>query len=350
MKKYLISLFVVLVLVGCAGGSTSGDTETLKVFNWGEYIDESVLTEFEQEFNARVVYETFDSNESMYTKLQAGGSYDILVPSDYMIQRLIDEGYLQEIDLSKISNLDGLMPETLNKEYDPEMKYSVPYFWGDFGIVYNKEVVDKNDVESQGWEVLKNTKYKDSLYMYDSERDSFTPALIALGYSLNTENEEELNNAAEWLIEVNSLMNPVYAGDDVIDQKINESKDIALMYSGDAAYVMTENENLDYYVPTEGSNIWQDAMVIPENASNPELAHKFMEFITRPEVATKITEYVGYRTVVQEVYDDMVAPGGMFEGNVAYSTHSDAKLEEFYYNAETREIMSRLWTTIKVAH
>lgn len=349
MKKFWISLVVILLLVGCSSASNS-ETQTLKVYNWGEYIDESVITDFENEFNAKVVYETFESNESMYTKLQAGGSYDILVPSDYMIQRLIEEDFLQEIDLTKIPNTDGLMPETLNKKYDPEMKYSVPYFWGDFGIVYNKTVVDKNDVESEGWDVLKNTKYKDALYMYDSERDSFTPALISLGYSLNTEDEAQLNEAAEWLKEVNNTMNPVYAGDDVIDQMINESKDIALMYSGDAAYVMTENENLDYYVPVEGSNIWQDAMVIPKNAENPELAHDFMEFILRPEVAAKITEYVGYRTVVQEVYDDMVGADGLFEGNVAYLTHDNDKLEEFYYNSKTREIMARLWTSIKVAH
>lgn len=351
MKKFLISLLALLLLASCSGGSTSDEEkQVLKVFNWGEYIDESVITEFEKEFNAKVVYETFDSNEAMYTKLQAGGAYDILVPSDYMIQRLIEEDYLQEIDLSKVSNMDGLMKETLNKDYDPDMKYSVPLYWGDFGIVYNKEVVDASEVESQGWEVLLNTKYKDSLYMYDSERDSFTPALIALGYSLNTNSEEELNAAAEWLKKVNNTMNPVYAGDDVIDQMINESKDIALMYSGDAAYVMTENEKLDYYVPVEGSNIWQDAMVVPKNAPNPELAHEFMNFLLRPDVATKNTEYVGYRTVVQEVYDEMVAEGGLFEGNVAYLTHSNAKLEEFYYNAETREIMARLWTTIKVAH
>ncbi len=346
MKKLLISLVFVLALSACS----SAPKETLKVFNWGEYIDESLLTEFEREYNVNIVYETFDSNESMYIKLQTGSHYDVIVPSDYMIQRLIEEDFLMEIDVSELENLDGLMPETLNKAYDPEMKYSVPLYWGDFGIVYNKTVVDKEDVESQGWEVLLNTKYANSLYMYDSERDSFTPALISLGYSLNTESETELREAADWLKRVNSSMQPVYAGDDSIDQMINESKDMALMYSGDAAYVMTENENLDYYVPVEGSNVWQDAMVIPKNADNPELAMKFMDFLLRPESALANTEYVGYRTVIQEVYDEVVGQGGLFEGNVAYLMHNDGKLEEFYYNAKTREIMSELWSEVKIGH
>lgn len=349
MKKLLTSLFVILLLVGCGSGGSS-DKQTLKVYNWGEYIDESVITDFENEFNANVVYDTFESNEAMYTRLQAGASYDILIPSDYMIQRLIEEDFLQEIDLSLIPNTEKLMDTTLNKEYDPNMEYSVPYFWGDFGIVYNTQSVDPKRVESLGWELLQDTQYSGQIYLYDSERDSFVPALKSLGYSVNTESEDELNEAADWLREVNDNMNPVYAGDEVIDQMISESKNIALMYSGDAAYVMTENENLAYYVPKEGSNIWQDAMVIPKNAENPTLAHEFMNFMLEHDVALANTEYVGYSTVVQDVYDEVTAEGGLFEGNDAYTPDVNEKHEEFRYNAQTREIISELWTTIKAAH
>lgn len=349
MKKFWISLLVLLMVAGCSAPNNA-EKKTLKVYNWGEYVDEAVLSDFENEYNAEVIYDTFDSNESLYTKLQTGVSYDILVPSDYTIQRLIEEDYLQEIDLSLIPNTEKLMEGTLNKAYDPEMKYSVPYFWGDFGIVYNKENVDPAEVEKLGWEILKDEKYQGQLYLYDSERDSFVPALKALGYSVNTENEAELNEAAEWLKEVNSKMNPVYAGDEVIDQMISESKDIALMYSGDAAYVMMENENLAYFVPKEGSNIWQDAMVIPKNAEQVELAHQFMNFMLEHDVALANTEYVGYRTVVQDVYDEVTGEGGTFEGNNAYAPDNNDKHEEFKYNAKTKEILSRLWTEIKVTH
>lgn len=352
MKKLLVSLVVLFLLVGCgaANNSNKGEKQTLKVYNWGEYIDEAVISDFENEFNADVVYDTFDSNESLYTKLQTGLSFDVLVPSDYMIQRLIEEDYLQKLDLTKIPNVEKLMEGTLNKEYDPKMEYSVPYFWGDVGLVYNKVNVKVEDVEKLGWNILQDTDYKGKIYLYDSERDSFVPALKTLGYSLNSTSESELNEATAWLKKINETMDPVYAGDEVIDQMISESKDIAIMYSGDAAYVMTENENLAYYVPKEGSNIWQDAMVIPKNAENPELAHAFINYMLEHDVALANTEYVGYRTVVKDVYDEVTAEGGSFEGNNAYLEDVNPKHEEFKYNKAVKEIMSKLWTEVKVSH
>lgn len=351
MKKLLISLIALLILVGCGGSGNTADRETLKIFNIGEYIDESVLDDFEREYNVDVIYDTYASNEELYTKYATGTlSYDILVPSDYMIERFNEEGLLQEIDLSKVPNVANLMESTKNKAYDPEMKISVPYFWGDLGIVYNKAEIDPSVVESKGWNILQDEAYKGKVYMYDSVRDAFAPALKALGFSLNSTDENEINEAAEWLRTVNTNVEPVYAGDEVIDQMIAGQKDIAIMYSGDAAYVMTENEDLAYYVPKEGSNVWQDAMVIPANAENVEMAHKFMDFVLREDIARRNTEYVGYRTVVQSVYDEMIGEGGMFEGNNAYMENENPKHEEFFYTPEVKDLLDELWTTIKVVH
>ena len=191
--------------------------KTLNVYNASEYIGEDVLKNFEEEFGVKVNYSLFDSNEAMYIKLQSGAKYDVIIPSDYMIERLISEDMLQPIDKSIVTNLSNLYEGTLNKEYDPDNTYSVPYFWGNVGIVYDSTVVDQADVESQGWDVLRNTKYKGQIYMYDSQRDSFMMAFKALGFSMNTENEDEINQAYEWLLDIHKNMDPAYVTDEAID-------------------------------------------------------------------------------------------------------------------------------------
>ena len=245
MKKLVAGVAVfalVLSLVTCvANKSNNKEARVLKVYNAGEYIDPDLLTEFQDEYNCTVIYETFESNEMMYTKLQAGDAYDILIPSDYMIERLIREDYLQPIDWDRLTNAEGLNPDVMNKEYDPGNVYSVPYFWGNVGILYDKTVVDSADL-SEGWNLLMDTKYAGNLYMYDSERDSFMIALKALGYSMNTHDENEIQAAYEWLIQQRDTMKPVYAGDDVIDNMISGNKALAVVYSGDGAYIMSENE------------------------------------------------------------------------------------------------------------
>ncbi|HBB29651.1 MAG TPA: ABC transporter substrate-binding protein, partial [Clostridiales bacterium] len=210
MKRILAVLLIcVLTFTGCAGGNKNSDaiskygSDTLKVYNWGEYVGEDVIRNFEKQFGVKVIYELFDSNEMMYTKIQTGESYDILVPSDYMIERLIQEDRLSKIDKSLIPNLSNLAEGVKNLPYDANNDYSVPYFWGSVGIVYNHNNIPKEVVEEQGFNVLKNTDYKGKLYMYDSERDSFMVAFKALGYSMNTENEDEINKAYEWLKELN---------------------------------------------------------------------------------------------------------------------------------------------------
>ena len=268
---------------------------TVNVYNWGDYISDGsdgsmdVVHEFERLTGAKVNYSNFESNENMYSKLIGGGvSYDVITPSDYMIERLAKEGFLQEVDKSKLTNMDKVIPGLLSQPFDEENRYSIPYFWGSVGILYDKTVVPETDLQA-GWEVLKNPKYADNIYMYDSVRDSFMIALKALGYSLNTSDKKQLDEAYNWLIEQNNIMNPVYVGDEVIDSMISGNKAMAIVYSGDAAYIMSENENLGYFEPEIGTNTWIDGMVITKDSTQVELAHKFIDFMITYE--NSLTSY-----------------------------------------------------------
>lgn len=328
-------------MFGCGGKK-----ESLKVYNAGEYIDTALISKFERENGCKVVYETFDSNESMYTKLMSGEKYDVLIPSDYMIERLIKENMLSPIDKSKISNYGGIIPSLLNQPFDEKGEYTVPYFWGTVGILYNKNVVDAADLK-QGWEVLRNPKYKDDIYMYDSERDSFMIALKALGYSLNTSDRAELEEAYDWLVEQRSEMNPIYIGDEVIDSMISGNKSMAIVYSGDAAYIMSENDELEYFEPEEGTNIWTDAMVMTKDCGNTELAQKFMNFMIDPENAKANSEAVGYSSAVQSAFDEIKDTA--YEGIDAYVPRDDNEKDEFfrYQDSETKKFCAELWTKVK---
>ncbi len=349
MKKFLISLLLMFVLVGCGTGAPNTDGNTvLKLFNWGEYIGENTIAEFESEYGVRVISSYYSSNEEMYVKLQAGEKFDLLVPSDYMIQRLIAEEQLQKIDVSQLENFDNIMPSLLDMPFDPENDYSVPYLWGNVGIVYVKDKVDVADLEADGWDILRNEKYRDRIFMYDSERDGFMVALKALGYSMNTEDPTELEAAYNWLLDMNSKTKPIYVMDEIIDQTLTEQKDLAVMYSGDAAYITSENENLGFYVPQQqGTNIWLDSMVIPVNAENPELAMKFIDFVLEDDQALEIVNAVGYTTVVQSVFDEVTGPGGDYEDNHAFAPVAGPKDEEFFYNADTRPIIADYWNKVK---
>ena len=361
MKKLIAMMLAGAMLfaaTGCSsdnGGSTEDavakyGSDTLKVYNAGEYIDLALLKEFEEEYNCTVVYETFESNEMMYTKLSGGESYDVLVPSDYMIERLISEGMLQELDLSKIPNIANLAEGVKNLPYDPDNTYSVPYFWGNVGIVYNHNNVDPADVEAEGWNILKDTKYAGHIYMYDSERDAFMTAFKALGYSMNTENEDEIQAAYEWLLEMNNTMEPVYVTDEVIDGMANGNKDIAVMYSGDAAYVLDTNEDMSYWMPTEGTNLWSDAMVIPANAENPALAHEFINYVLSYDASYGNSEYVGYASSNQEVLDTLSGEGGYYENNEAYLPRSGYEKDEVFHDNQTlKKILSELWIKVKAS-
>ena len=344
----VIALFLVCALgfglIKCGGGAT--ESHVLKVYNAGEYIDQELLTQFEQEYNCTVVYETFESNEMMYTKLSGGESYDVLVPSDYMIERLIKEDYLQHIDWDLIPNKDNLMDEVMNKSYDPGNRYSCPYFWGTVGILYDTTVVDPADLQ-EGWDLLCDTKYKGNIYMYDSERDSFMIALKALGYSMNTTDENQIQEAYQWLIDQRNTMDPIYAGDVVIDNMISGNKAMAVVYSGDACYIMSENENLDYFQPEQGTNIWYDAMVITKDCENTDLAHDFINFMSSYDVALANTLEVGYTSPIQAVYDEMVETE--YAGVDAYTPHLDNQNNEVfrYQDPETKALFADLWVKAK---
>ncbi|MDQ0362607.1 extracellular solute-binding protein [Breznakia pachnodae] len=319
---------------------------TLNVFNWGEYVGEDTISDFEEKYNVSVNYSVFASNEEMYTKLLGGESYDVLVPSDYMIERLIQEDLLREIDLDKITNYDKLSASVLELPYDPENTYSIPYFWGSVGIVYNSETVSKEDVENEGFNVLKNPKYKGRIYVYDSERDSFMMALKALGYSMNTTDQNEIDEAYQWLRELKSENAPVFVTDEVIDGMINGEKDIAVVYSGDATYIHDENPSMVYYEPESGTNIWSDAMVIPKNSACPLLAEEFINYNLEEEVAYNNSLYVGYTSSVESVIERLKE--NEFKGNNAYIPRSDYPLDEvFRYNEEIKKILAELWIKVK---
>lgn len=342
MKKLsMLILVLAFMLAGC-----NSETKTLKVFNWGVYMDSTLIDEFEEEYNVRVVYDEFDSNESMYTKLMSGEKYDVIVPSDYMVQRLIEENQLQKLDKSVVS-LDNALPNVLNQSFDPNNEYSAPYFWGNVGLIYDTTQVDVNDL-NEGWNVLLNPKYKGKIYFYDSERDAFLVALKALGYSANTKVDSQLNEAFDWLSQLNTTMEPIYVTDDVIDNMIAGNKAIAVVYSGDAAYILDENEDMAFYVPEEGTNMWVDSMVIPANADNPELANAWIQFMLSEDAQTRNTLEVGYSTVHKDVWEAMISDEGDYAGNEAYSVRQgNPKDEIFKYDEELKVKMSDLWLKIK---
>ena len=325
-------------------------SNVLKLYLPGEYLGENVISDFEKQFGVRVIVENFDSNEMMYTKLMAGDRYDVIIPSDYMIERLMKEDYLQTLDKSLIPNMDNMDDAVRGMSYDPDNDYSVPYFWGSVGLVYNHENVDPAVVEAEGWEILRNTDYAGRIYIYDSERDSFMMAFKALGYSMNTDDPDEINAAYEWLLEMNNTMSPVYVTDEVIDGMMNGYKDIAVVYSGDATVVLDENEEMSYYMPSQGTNIWCDAMVIPKNAENPKLAHEFINYMLTYEAAFDNTETVGYTSPNAEVFEEMTSSEDLYAENAAYLPRSGyAEDEMFHDNQVLMRELSRLWIKVKAA-
>lgn len=325
-------------------------SNVLKLYLPGEYLGENVISDFEKQFGVRVIVENFDSNEMMYTKLMAGDRYDVVIPSDYMIERLMKEDYLQKIDKSLIPNMENMDEAVLGMSYDPRNDWSIPYFWGSVGLVYNHENVDPATVEREGWEILRDTDYAGHIYIYDSERDSFMMAFKALGYSMNTEDPDEINAAYEWLLQMNNTMSPVYVTDEVIDSMMNGYKDIAVVYSGDATVILDENEEMSFYMPEQGTNIWCDAMVIPANAENPKLAHEFINYMLTYEAAFDNTETVGYTSPNAEVFEEMTTSEDLYAENAAYLPRSGYEEDEMFHDNQIlmREL-SRLWIKVKAA-
>jgi spermidine/putrescine transport system substrate-binding protein len=342
MKK----IFILLLLVSIVFLSSCGeDKEELHVYNWGDYIDETVLDEFEKEYDVNVIYETFPTNEEMYVKIKQGGtSYDVAFPSDYMIEKMIKEDLLYKIDMNNITNYKNIDDRFKNLEFDPNNEYSVPYMWGTMGILYNKDMVEQK-VDS--WDILWNDKYKDEILMIDSQRDSFAVALKKLGYSLNSTDVQQLEKAKQELIKQKDLV-LAYVGDEGKDMMVREEAALSVQWSGDAIYLMEENENLDYVVPKEGSNLWYDNMVIPKTSENKELAEKFIDFMTRKDIALKNTEYIGYSTPNKEAKQEL--PQELQKSEIAYPTEDQVKNSEVFLDpGEFLKVYDKLWTEVKAS-
>lgn len=344
---------VAVICVAQFGGAQNKrpfEGQTLRIYNWGEYVGEHIIQDFEKETGAKVMLENFDSNEQMYIKVANKEAYDILVPSDYMIERLISEGYLQKLDKSKLTCMDKLNKAVKGLPYDPKNEYSVPYFWGTVGIVYDKTKVSEEDLKKEGYNIFLDQKYKGDIYLYDSERDSFMMALKSLGYSMNTSDQGEIDKAYQWLLKCVGTMKPEIVTDEIIDNMAQARKALGLIYSGDATYVMAENPKMGYYLPDSGTNQWSDAMVIPKNAKNVDLAYAFINYASDYDGAYDNSSYVGYTSANKKVMEDLHGKGGEFEGIDAYIPRTDNKKDEvFEYNERTKKIISNLWSKVKIA-
>lgn len=343
----------VIGLVVVAGGiyyaalSQTMNDEKVIVYNWGEYIDPEVLTMFEEETGIDVIYEEFETNEIMYPKVSSGAiAYDLVCPSDYMIQRMIENNLLAEINFDNVPNVEYIGESYMeqSRQFDPENKYSIPYCWGTVGILYNKTMVDE-PVDS--WSILWDEKYKDNILMQDSVRDAFAVALRYLGYSLNSTDLDELTAAEELLIEQKPLVQ-AYVIDQVRDKMIGNEAALGVIYSGEAIYTQWENPDLEYVIPEEGSNIWIDSWVIPKNAEHKENAEKFLNFLCRPDIALMNFEYITYSTpnvAAQEMIEDET----IRNSEVAFPDLSKLpELETFrYLGPEADAVYNELWNKVK---
>ena len=331
---------------GSKNGVTGGDNQLI-VYNWGEYIDPEVLTMFEEETGIDIVYEEFETNEILYPKISSGAiAYDVICPSDYMIQRMIENDLLSEINFDNIPNLKNIGKQYLeqSRQFDPENKYSVPYCWGTVGILYNKMMVDE-PVDS--WSILWDPKYKDNILMQDSVRDAFGVALKYLGYSLNSTDLDELTEAKNLLIEQKPLVQ-AYVIDQVRDKMIGNEAALGVIYSGEALYCQQENPNLDYVIPKEGSNLWIDSWVIPKNAENKEHAEEFINFLCRPDIAKMNFEYITY-SIPNSAGQALIEDDYMRNSTIAFPDIDQLKnCETFNFLGDENEALyNELWREVK---
>ena len=350
MGKKVVSLLLVLVMcTGLAGMLTScggSDKSKIYFYNWGDYIAEDIIDQFEAEYpEYEVVYDTFETNETMYQKIVSSGiKYDLIIPSDYMISRMIKEDLLMKIDTSKLENYKYIDKSLIHLEYDPDAEYSVPYTWGVMGIVYNSKLVDEK-VDS--WSILWDKKYDQQILMLDSVRDTMGCTLKMLGYSMNTVDPNEIAEARDKLIEGKSLWAD-WGVDTVKEPIANGSYAMLLTWSGDAMEIMAENEDVEFAVPKEGSNIFFDSMVIPKNSQNPEGAMKLIDFLCRTDIAKENAEYIGYSTPQTEALYEL---GEEYINNPTYNPPKEVKsrCEVFYDIGEGMELWNDAWEKVRQA-
>ena len=342
----LLTALLIFALTGCGKGA-SGENGEVIVYNWGEYIDPDTITMFEEETGIKVVYDEYETNEIMYPKVEAGTTaYDVLCPSDYMIQKLIENDLLQEINFDNIPNVKNIGQQYFDQsqEFDPGNKYSIPYCFGTVGILYNKTMVDE-PVDS--WSILWDEKYADNILMQDSVRDAFMVALKLKGYSMNTLDEDELNEATQLLIDQKPLVQ-AYVIDQVRDKMIGNEAAIGVIYSGEAIYTQRENEDLEYVIPKEGTNVWIDSWVIPKNAPNKENAEKFIDFMCRDDIALMNFEYITYSTP-NDAARDLIEDEDIKNSTIAFPDLSQySNLETFHYlGADGDTLYNNLWKEVK---
>lgn len=360
-KSSMTSIFirriipVTLIVIITGGGifygmkNSEGGDEQVIVYNWGEYIDPDVLEMFEEETGIKVIYEEFETNEIMYPKIKSGAiAYDVVCPSDYMIQRMLEEDLLAEINFDNVPNIKNIDKTYLDqsKSFDPTNGYSVPYCFGTVGILYNKTMVDE-PIDS--WDVLWDEKYKDSILMQDSVRDAFAVALKRLGYSLNSTDVNELEEATKTLIQQKPLVQ-AYVIDQVRDKMIGNEAAIGVIYSGEAIYTQWENENLEYVIPKEGSNVWIDSWVIPKNAGNKENAEAFINFLCRPDIALKNFEYITYSTP-NKAARELIEDEELKNSRIAFPTADMLEGSETFrfLGDDADSFYNELWNKVKAS-
>ena len=356
MRRFLAILFSVLFLLSC-GITAYADDEaapdrgvTINVYNWGEYIANGtdgsmdVNAEFTRRTGIEVNYTTFDSNESLYSKLAGGGAdYDIIIPSDYMISKLIDEDMLAELDFSNIPNFKYIDEEFRNPEYDPENKYSVPYTWGVVGIFYNTDYVE----EVTDWSALWDDEYAGKILMFDNPRDSFAIAQFQLGQSLNTVNAQDWEDAAELLKQQKPLVQ-AYVMDQIFDKMESGEAWIAPYYSGDASILVDNNENIEFVIPTSGTNYFVDAVCIPKTSRHKSEAEEYINFLCDPEIAGANMDYVGYSTPESAAKEYMSEE--IVESTIRYPDSSVLDKAQVFVNLpeDTSKLVDKLWAEVKM--
>ena len=351
LRKVVPAAMVVIITIGGIFYSTKadrlgGDNQVI-VYNWGEYLDPDAIEMFEEETGIDVVYEEYETNEIMYPKIQSGAiAYDVVCPSDYMIERMIENDLLAEINFDNVPNIKNIGDVYMeqSRQFDPDNKYSVPYLWGTVGILYNKTMVDE-PIDS--WSVLWDEKYKDSILMQDSVRDAFGVALKYLGYSLNSTDLDELTAAQKLLIEQKPLVQ-AYVVDQVRDKMIGNEAAIGVIYSGEAIYTQLENPNLEYVIPKEGSNIWIDSLVIPKNAKHKENAEAFINFVCRPEIAKMNFDFITY-SIPNEGGRALIEEPELRNSKIAFPDAKELeRCETFkFLGDENDAVYNKLWREVK---
>ncbi len=348
MKRIIAALLCVLAvfsLTACGGEKKP----VLKVYNWGEYISDGTdgtldtIEAFEEKFGVKVQYDMFATNEEMYTKIKSGSvSYDVIIPSDYMISRMIDEGMLEELNFDNIPNAQYVMDDFKTPDFDPEGKYTVPYTWGTVGLVYNKTMVEGTP---DSWNVLWDEKYKDNILMFLNSRDAFGIAEKLLGYSQNTTNEAEIRECAAKLKEQKEVLQ-TYVMDEIFDKMEIGEAAVAPYYAGDAVTMMAENTDLDFVIPKEGSNIFIDSMCIPKGSEQKELAEAFINFMCETEIGKANIEKICYSTPLNNVFEAL--PDEVKNNEYIYPSSEVLANCESFANLpdETNLLMQDLWNEI----